>query len=85
MNPAFVRLRPLLVAFVVTCAAWLVLHEVRVVGFGGISLGPLSSRFAHDVMLLLAAGACLARGRAGPGGAARLAADRSRRAGLDLR
>ena len=37
-------------------------HEVRVVGFHGVSLGPLSSRFAHDVMLLIAAGACLWRG-----------------------
>jgi two-component system cell cycle response regulator len=44
------------------CAAWLAVHEVRVVGFDGISLGPLSSRFAHDVVLLVAAGACLARG-----------------------
>jgi diguanylate cyclase (GGDEF)-like protein len=52
----------LLVAILAACAAWLVVHEVRVVGFDGISLGPLSSRFAHDVVLLLAAGACLARG-----------------------
>jgi len=40
VNPTFARLRPLPVAFMVTCAAWLVLHEVRVVGFGGHSLGP---------------------------------------------
>ena len=46
----------------VACAVWLVGHEVRVVAFDGISLGPLSSRFAHDVMLLVAAGACLWRG-----------------------
>ena len=29
---------------------WL-LHELRVVAFGGVDLGPLSSRFAHDVVL----------------------------------
>src|SRR4051812_42119329 len=46
----------------VACAAWLVVHEVRVVGFDGISLGPLSSRFAHDVVLLIASGVCLGRG-----------------------
>ena len=37
-------------------------HELRVVFFGGVSLGPLSSRFAHDVVLLVAAVSCLARG-----------------------
>ena len=62
VKPDFVRPRPLLVAVMVACAAWLVVHEVRVVGFDGISLGPLSSRFAHDVLLLIVAGACLARG-----------------------
>jgi diguanylate cyclase (GGDEF)-like protein len=45
----------------VACAVWLGVHEIRVVGFDGISLGPLSSRFAHDVVLLIAAGACLLR------------------------
>ncbi|HEY6889105.1 MAG TPA: hypothetical protein VI300_15035, partial [Solirubrobacter sp.] len=45
----------------VACAVWLAVHEIRVVGFDGISLGPLSSRFAHDVVLLIAAGACLLR------------------------
>jgi diguanylate cyclase (GGDEF)-like protein len=54
--------RPLLIAPLAACAAWLVLHELRVVAFGGAALGPLSSRFAHDVILLVAAGACLARG-----------------------
>jgi len=49
------------VAVLVACAAWLVLHEVRVVGFGDLSFSPLTSRFAHDVVLLLAAGACLWR------------------------
>src|SRR5690348_4986734 len=54
--------RPLLIAPLAACAAWLVLHELRVVAFGGADLGPLSSRFAHDLMLLVAAGVCLARG-----------------------
>jgi diguanylate cyclase (GGDEF)-like protein len=35
---------------------------VRVVAFDGVDLGPLSSRFAHDIVLLLAAAVCLARG-----------------------
>jgi two-component system cell cycle response regulator len=52
--------RPLFVALVV-CAVWLLVQEVRVVAFDGASIGPLSSRFAHDVMLLTAAGACLWR------------------------
>src|SRR3954466_8698601 len=54
--------RPLLIAPLLACAAWLALHELRVVAFGGIDLGPLSSRFAHDVVLVLAAVVCLARG-----------------------
>src|SRR3954451_17001197 len=54
--------RPLLIAPLAACAAWLVLHELRVVAFGGVDLGRLSSRFAHDVMLLVAAVVCLARG-----------------------
>ena len=39
------------------------LYELRViVAFGGLALGPLTSRFAHDVVLLLAAvGAVLAQ------------------------
>jgi two-component system cell cycle response regulator len=44
------------------CGVWLAVHELRVVASPGTSLGPLSSRFAHDVVLLVAAGACLARG-----------------------
>jgi two-component system cell cycle response regulator len=62
VKPTLVRPRRALVALLAVCAVWLLGHEVRVVGFDGISLGPLSSRFAHDVMLLLAAGACLWRG-----------------------
>ena len=51
-----------MVAVLTACAVWVVVHEARVVAFPEVSLGPLSSRFAHDVMLLLVAGACLARG-----------------------
>src|SRR3954462_3378098 len=47
--------------FLAVCLAWLVLHELRVVFFGSVSLGPLSSRFAHDVLLLIAAVVCLSR------------------------
>ncbi len=54
--------RPLLLVPLLAAAAWLVLHELRVVALDGVDLGPLSSRFAHDVVLLLAAGVCLLRG-----------------------
>src|ERR1044072_8344319 len=54
--------RPLLIVPLLACAGYLVLHELRVTVFGGADLGPLSSRFAHDVLLLVAAGMCLARG-----------------------
>src|SRR3954449_5625534 len=54
--------RTLLLAPLLACAGWLVLHELRVVVFGGVDLGPLSSRFAHDVVLLVTACGCLARG-----------------------
>src|SRR3954468_9869035 len=43
------------------CLAWLVVHELRVVFFPDVSLGPLSSRFAHDVVLLVCAFVCLSR------------------------
>src|SRR3954447_19487935 len=83
-------------AVLAVCGAFLVVQEVRVVGFGGGSLGPLSSRGAHDVVLLAAALACLARGvlvRAerpawlprGAGAAPRVAAARRRRARRDRR
>jgi len=32
--------RPLLIAPIAACAAWLVLHELRVVAFGDVDLGP---------------------------------------------
>src|SRR3954452_6248486 len=54
--------RPLLIVPLVACAVWLVLHEVRGTAFHGVDLGVLSSRFAHDVVLALAAVLCLARG-----------------------
>ena len=54
--------RPLLTGLLLVCAGWLVLHELRVVAFGSLDFAPLSSRFAHDLVLLVAAGVCLARG-----------------------
>lgn len=52
--------RPVRVALV-ACAAWLVLHEVRVVLAPDLDLWPLTWRFAHVVVLLAASGLCLAR------------------------
>jgi diguanylate cyclase (GGDEF)-like protein len=49
------------VAVLAACAAWLLAHEVRTVGFPGLTFAPLTSRFAHDVILLLAAATCLWR------------------------
>jgi two-component system cell cycle response regulator len=43
------------------CAAWLVLHELHVVLVPGLDAGPLFSRFAHDVVLVVASVVCLAR------------------------
>src|SRR5688572_565174 len=34
------------------CAAWLLLYELRVIVAPGLDAGPLTSRFAHDVVLL---------------------------------
>ena len=49
------------------CAAWLVLYELRVIVAPGLDAGPLTSRFAHDVVLLLASALILARAmKAGP-------------------
>ena len=55
--------RPILCLFA-ACAAWLLLHELHAVLAPGLDLGPggtLFSRFAHDVVLVAAASACLAR------------------------
>jgi diguanylate cyclase (GGDEF)-like protein len=56
------RPHPLIVAVLTACAVWLGLYELRVVAFPDLSVGPLASRFAHDVVLLIAAAACLWRG-----------------------
>jgi two-component system cell cycle response regulator len=42
------------------CAAWLLLHELRVL-LGGFDAGPLFDRATHDVVLLAAAAVCLGR------------------------
>ena len=44
------------------CALWLVAHQLRVVAFEDLVFAPLTSRFAHDVVLVLVAGVCLWRG-----------------------
>ena len=43
------------------CAAWLLVYELRVLFAPELELGPVFSRFAHDVVLVLAALVCLAR------------------------
>jgi two-component system cell cycle response regulator len=43
------------------CAGWLVLYELHVVLLPALDAGLLFSRFAHDVVLVAAAVACLAR------------------------
>ncbi len=52
------RLRPLIFAWhraaFAACAAWLALYELRVLVAPGLEAGPLTSRFAHDVLLLVA-------------------------------
>jgi diguanylate cyclase (GGDEF)-like protein len=50
------------------CAAWLLVYELRVLLVPSLEVGPLFSRFAHDVVLLAAAVVCLARvpGARGP-------------------
>jgi diguanylate cyclase (GGDEF)-like protein len=45
----------------VACAAWLVLHELRVLLAPDLQVGPLFDRGAHDVLLLAAAVLCLSR------------------------
>src|SRR5688572_2654665 len=53
--------RPLLLAPFLASAAWLVAYGLNEVAFGGTDLGPLFSRFAHDVVLAVVAGICLGR------------------------
>jgi diguanylate cyclase (GGDEF)-like protein len=43
------------------CAAWLLVYELRVLIAPDLEIGPLFSRFAHDVVLVAAAVVCLAR------------------------
>ena len=43
------------------CAAWLLLYELRAVFAGSLDAGPLTSRFAHDVVLLVASALILHR------------------------
>jgi two-component system, cell cycle response regulator len=43
------------------CAAWLALYELRAVFASGLDAGPLTSRFAHDVVLLVASALILTR------------------------
>jgi diguanylate cyclase (GGDEF)-like protein len=43
------------------CAAWLLVYELRVLFAPELEIGPLFSRFAHDVVLVAAAVVCLAR------------------------
>jgi two-component system, cell cycle response regulator len=45
----------------VACAAWIVLAEARALLAPDLTVGPLFARGAHDVVLLVAAGLCLAR------------------------
>jgi two-component system, cell cycle response regulator len=43
------------------CAAWMLTYELSVVLLPDLDGGVLFSRFAHDVVLMIAAGVCLAR------------------------
>src|SRR3712207_8762705 len=43
------------------CAAWLVVYELRVLLASELEVGPLFSRFAHDIVLVTAAFVCVAR------------------------
>jgi diguanylate cyclase (GGDEF)-like protein len=43
------------------CAAWLLLYELRAIAAPDLDAGPLTSRFAHDVVLLVASALILAR------------------------
>lgn len=53
--------RPVLTVLLCLCAAWIALHQLRVLAFADVDFAPLSSRFAHVVVLVVAAGLCLAR------------------------
>jgi two-component system cell cycle response regulator len=53
--------RPLLFVPLLAVAAWLLAYELRVTALPDLDFSPLSSRFAHDVVLALTAFICLAR------------------------
>jgi diguanylate cyclase (GGDEF)-like protein len=42
------------------CAAWIAIHEVHTLAAPALDVGPLFSRYAHDVVLLASAVLCLA-------------------------
>ena len=54
--------RPILLVPLLASLAWLLGYGLNTIVFGGADVGPMSSRFAHDVVLAVAACACLARG-----------------------
>jgi diguanylate cyclase (GGDEF)-like protein len=56
------RPRALIRVVLAVCAGWLVLHELLVTALHGHHAGPLDHRAVHDVLLLAASGATLARG-----------------------
>jgi two-component system, cell cycle response regulator len=43
------------------CALWLLLYELRVIVAPGLDAGPLTSRFAHDVVLLVSSALIVAK------------------------
>lgn len=53
--------RPALLVPLLACVAWLLGYGLNEAAFGGHDLGPVFSRFAHDVVLAVAAALCLAR------------------------
>jgi diguanylate cyclase (GGDEF)-like protein len=54
--------RPILLVPLLASTAWLLVYALNTVAFGKVDLSLLTSRFAHDVVLAVAAGLCLARG-----------------------
>src|SRR3954451_19351663 len=54
------RWPPAVRAGFLACSVWLVLHELHAVLVPDLDVGPLFSRYAHDVLLLVASGLALA-------------------------
>src|SRR3954452_2779293 len=50
------------------CAGWLAVYELHVVLVPGVDAGPLFSRYAHDIVLLVASVLCIAGGLRRRGG-----------------